>query len=141
MKWAAYRRADGVILQTTAGSDAAYATAAAAMAEQETLAILELAQDVDIMAVVQTGRVDLTTEPPSLVMDGYGRTRMSGERPAGPNWWCPTCQGLVAAVITAEDTETHLVDRVRCPTCQAELGTVTAERVTAPAAAPTPEIR
>jgi hypothetical protein len=141
MKWATYRRADGAILQGMAGHESAYATEAAIVATQPDVALLMLADDADPMQVVQMGRVDITTEPPSLVMDGYGRTRMSGERPAGPTWWCTTCQGLVAAVITADDTETDLVDRVRCPTCQAELGTVTAERVVAPAPAPTPEIR
>lgn len=61
---------------------------------------------------------------------------MTMPRPAGPEWWCNTCDALKLATIVPQDTPTSLTDIVTCPTCGALLGTVSIDVVPPPLAQP-----
>jgi hypothetical protein len=76
----------------------------------------------------------------SVTVTASGSLTYPQPRPAGTEWWCTTCQGIVTGIITPDDTEMYLVDRVRCPNAETVahpdpiIGTVATARTDAPIA-------
>jgi len=52
---------------------------------------------------------------------------MTTTRPAGREWWCPTCEATKEGVIVTHDTPERISDTVLCPDCENVLGVVSAD--------------